>query len=543
MHRGRRRGRPLDVLGCGTGWRDMNGHIEQQAWSSLGLQESPGRAFITYAYEDQADVDRIQSAIEAVGIEVWRDVHHHWPGEDWKLRVGKAISDGALTVVACFSDSSAARDHTYRCEELDLAIEQLRKRPPDRRWFIPVRLSNCAVPPYEIGAGRTLDSLPRIDLFDENWDGGIARLVAGVVRSFPDTVIARDVTPQRLTEPLANAELRSQPLRTTSSTVATVKETILRPERRIELHDLIVREVRAIHDALADPDRFPAEHACVTDDVAGLRFLVQQSHQYGAVLATIIPVLVAFAAWRETDEQSKLLGEAMERIANVTNQWGGKTALVEMRRYPALVATYACGLAAVRRENYESLRAVIEARFRDMNRTVPLIAAINPSQVFGTASVLAQALALESAEERNATDDELSALLRGQGPRSHAPVSDHLCALLRPHLDDLVPDDETYTETFDRLEVLLAAAAEDAAIQLRNSEPKHFAPGAWIGSWAWHSPWGTAPEDDLVHREVKYAGVAWPPLGGGLCGGSLERAERALESVVEQSQRVRTQSW
>jgi hypothetical protein len=324
--------------------------------------------------------------------------------------------------------------------------------------------------------------------------------------------------------------------------VATVKETILRPERRIELHDLIVRELRGIHDELADPDCFPTEHACATDDVAGLRFLVQQSHHYGAVLTPIIPVLVAFAAWRDTDEQSKLLGEAIERIANVTNKWGGKTALVEMRRYPALIATYACGLAAVRRENYESLRAVIEARFREMNRTVPLIAAINPSQVFGTASVVGQALALESAESRNATDDELSALLLGQGPRSHAPVSNHLYALLRPHLDDLVPDDETYTETFDRLEVLLAAAAEDAAIQLRNDEPKYFAPGAWIGAWTWRSPWDTAPQDDLVRRDLKYAGAAWPPLGGGLWGGSVERAERALESLVEQSQRARTRS-
>jgi TIR domain len=521
----------------------MNGHFEQQAWTTVGSRESPARVFISYVREDQSDVDRIQSAIEAAGIEVWRDVKDHWPGEDWKLRIGKGISDGALTVVACFSDRSAAGDYMHQHEELDLTIRQLRKRPPDRRWFIPVRLSNCALPPYEIGAGRTLDSLRRIDLFDEHWDGGIARLVAGVVRSFPDTAIAREVTPQPFIEPLPDAESRSQPLRATSSTVATVKETILRPERRIELHDLIVREVRGIHDALADPNRFPADQACVTEDVAGLRFLVQQSHQYEAVLAPIIPVLVAFAAWRDTDEQSKLLGEAVERIANVTNQWEGKTALVAMRRYPALIATYACGLAAVRRENYESLRAVIEARFREMNRTVPLIAAINPSQVFGTANVVAQVLALESAEERNATDDELSALLRGQGPRSHAPVSDHLCALLRPHLDDLVPDDETYTETFDRLEVLLAAAAEDAAIQLGNSEPKYFAPGAWIGSWAWRSPWGTTPEDDLVHRDLRYAGVAWPPLGGGLCGGSLERAERALESVVEQSQRVRTQSW
>ena len=521
----------------------MNGHIGQRAWTSFGSQESTGRAFISYVHEDQSDVDRIESALEAAGVEVWRDIKDRWPGEEWKLRIGEAISDGALTVVGCFSNRSAAHDHTYQREELNFAIGQLRKEPRDRARFIPVRLSNCALPPYEVGAGRTLDALPRIDLFDEHWDDGIARLVAQVVRTVPHTPIAQHVTPpQPLVAPAASAALRSQPLQATSSAVATVKETILRPERRIELHDLIIRELREIHNALADPDRFPADHACVTEDVAGLHFLVQQAHQYQAVLEPIIPVLVAFAAWRDTDEQSKLLGEAIERLANLTNQWGGKTALVEMRRYPALIATYACGLAAVRRENYESLRAVSDARFREMNRTVPLIAAINPSQVFGTANVVAQALALESAEQRDATDDELNALLRGQGPRSHAPVSDHLCALLRPHLDDLVPDDETYTETFDRLEVLLAAAAEDAAIQLRNDDPKYFSPGAWIGSWAWRSPWGTAPEDDLVHRDLKYAGVTWPPLGGGLCGGSLERAERALESLAEQSQRVRTRS-
>jgi hypothetical protein len=61
-------------------------------------------------------------------------------------------------------------------EELLLAVDELRLRPRDRRWFLPVSFGAGVVPAHPIGAGETLLDLHHIDLA-EDWDRGIAKLM------------------------------------------------------------------------------------------------------------------------------------------------------------------------------------------------------------------------------------------------------------------------------------------------------------------------------------------------------------------------------
>lgn len=103
-------------------------------------------------------------------------------GEDWRDKIRHAITDGALVFIACFSLQSLARSKSYWSEELVLAIEQLRLRRPDLPWLIPVRLEQCNIPDFDLGAGRTLSSLQRIDLFGEQFNDAGLRLVATVQR-------------------------------------------------------------------------------------------------------------------------------------------------------------------------------------------------------------------------------------------------------------------------------------------------------------------------------------------------------------------------
>jgi hypothetical protein len=143
----------------------------------------PEYAFLSYVRQDAPDVDRIQRILEAAGVRVWRDTANLWPGEDWGLKIRQAISADSLVFVACFSDNVRGRTTSYQNEELLLAIDQFRRRQPDQPWLIPVRLSDCPLPHYDLGAGRTWDSLQRVDLFGDRWDEGVARLVAAVVRA------------------------------------------------------------------------------------------------------------------------------------------------------------------------------------------------------------------------------------------------------------------------------------------------------------------------------------------------------------------------
>ena len=124
----------------------------------------------------------MQLTLEEAGIPVWRDTANLWPGEDWRTKIRRAITDNALAFIACFSQRSVARDRSYQNEELVLAIEQLRQRNPDDPWLIPVRFDDCDIPDRDIGGGRTLGSIQRADLFGDTSHEATARLATAIRR-------------------------------------------------------------------------------------------------------------------------------------------------------------------------------------------------------------------------------------------------------------------------------------------------------------------------------------------------------------------------
>jgi hypothetical protein len=145
-------------------------------------QELRGHVFISYVREDSADVDQLQQVLQTAGVRVWRDTADLWPGEDWRVKIRRAITDDALVFLACFSRRGLARKRSYQNEELALAIDQLRLRSPSEPWLIPVRFDDCEIPDIDIGGGRTLGSIQRADLFGERIDDGFARLSGAVLR-------------------------------------------------------------------------------------------------------------------------------------------------------------------------------------------------------------------------------------------------------------------------------------------------------------------------------------------------------------------------
>lgn len=142
----------------------------------------PGHVFLSYVREDTARVDRLQGSLEDAGIRVWRDTADLWPGEDWRAKIRRAITDDALVFLACFSHNSLNRKVSYQNEELTLAIEQMRRRRPDDPWLIPVRFDECDIPEWDIGGGRTLASVQRVDLFGNGVSKSFERLVAAILR-------------------------------------------------------------------------------------------------------------------------------------------------------------------------------------------------------------------------------------------------------------------------------------------------------------------------------------------------------------------------
>jgi len=155
---------------------------EEMRPDSQGRASPIGLVFISYVHEDSLEVNRLQRALEAAGIRVWLDTADLWPGENWQTKIKQAITDHALVFLACFSRKSLARKKSYQNQELNLAIDQIRLRPPDEPWLIPVRFDDCDIPDFYIGGDRSLASIQRTDLFGDGFDRNIARLIEAIKR-------------------------------------------------------------------------------------------------------------------------------------------------------------------------------------------------------------------------------------------------------------------------------------------------------------------------------------------------------------------------
>ncbi len=135
--------------------------------------------FISYVREDSAMVERLAKDLRQYGVEVWLDRSRLRPGERWQQAIRRAIRDGT-SFVACFSNAYTDRQRSYMNEELTQAIEELRQRPTERIWFIPVLLSETIVPDRSIGGGETLRDLNWVSLY-EDWERGVQQILDAVL--------------------------------------------------------------------------------------------------------------------------------------------------------------------------------------------------------------------------------------------------------------------------------------------------------------------------------------------------------------------------
>ena len=102
-------------------------------------------AFISYVRENKNVVDRLATGLKSRGVTIWLDRNDIQPGTRWKQAIKDAIRNGEF-FLACFSKEFNARKRTHMNEELTLAIDELKLRPAEKTWFIPILLNETTVP-------------------------------------------------------------------------------------------------------------------------------------------------------------------------------------------------------------------------------------------------------------------------------------------------------------------------------------------------------------------------------------------------------------
>lgn len=131
--------------------------------------------FISSVSENRDTVARLEADLHAAGITTWSYTKDLRPGAWWKDEIRAAIRGGGF-FIACFSAESVSRDRSGMNDELWLAMDELRQRPANRTWFIPVKLSPCEIPDQEIGGGKTLRDIHFLELYPD-WDRAVAILI------------------------------------------------------------------------------------------------------------------------------------------------------------------------------------------------------------------------------------------------------------------------------------------------------------------------------------------------------------------------------
>jgi hypothetical protein len=100
------------------------------------------------------------------GYDVWYDEDIN-PGQDWQFEIRKAMRQSDVVLI-CFSAQSQSRYKSGIYPEALDAIKRYREYDPGSIFLIPVRLSDCDIPPIEIDGTRTLDRIQYVDLFPES---------------------------------------------------------------------------------------------------------------------------------------------------------------------------------------------------------------------------------------------------------------------------------------------------------------------------------------------------------------------------------------
>jgi hypothetical protein len=208
------------------------------------------------------------------------------------------------------------------------------------------------------------------------------------------------------------------------------------------------------------------------------------------LLADLLHAEVLMGRW-STAAMRDSLTLAPKRLSDGAGEGGGNTGLLALQWYPALLLSYAGGVAAVSAESYGSLVALMHARVGTSRGDKRLV---------------------EAATSGLGDLRQHFKVLPGHD-RQYVPFSEYLHDRLKAVLDEALCVGSEYDRAFDMFEILYA-------IEFYHQADRGWGP---VGRFGYMVARGdTNPLGELI-SEAEGAGAAWPPLVAGICGGSPEK--------------------
>ncbi|WP_194915353.1 SIR2 family protein [Catenulispora rubra] len=296
--------------------------------------------------------------------------------------------------------------------------------------------------------------------------------------------------------------------------VARLKKAITTRDR-IEIYDTVDRATTKVSDSVSDLERHPVWVGSGTNEPTATAFGMSMRN-YRAEADTLLHLL-ATGAFFDDGTFDHIWVRPVVRLAQARkpSQGASLDEMEKLRHYPALLAAYTAGVAAVLARREELLAGLLlTPLYTNPNRYN------DPSQ--SAAMFLNPALMLEASVLINPAT-QLNGI--GQYPQSHQVRAD-----VREPLRGIEPDDDAYQAACSRFEILASMLSNDAWGQA-GEEPGTRYP--WLGEYVLDSGWRA--QRGLVARIGEEISENWPLVRAGAFGGDVERARAALAGVTRWS--------
>ncbi|NOQ61983.1 TIR domain-containing protein [Mycolicibacterium fortuitum] len=495
-------------------------------------------AFISYVHEDSEHVNKLCTLLNAASIPYWRDRADLGPGDMWKVKIREAISSGSLAFLACFSTTSTGKPKSYQNEEITLAAEEFRLRPPGRTWLIPIRFDDCEIPQWDLGGGRTLRDINYIDLFGNNYAENVVKLIEATKKAMGLAGVDAAIVRTAVNE--AAVSERPALLR------RLTKDMIRDPSREIELDELITQEISTMLAGMRDTERFRQSFLAAANNERIIE-IAETAIDYWRLVEPFCASLQVAARWGSPESLSPWIKGIRALAAESLKIGGAYEALDALRYLPALFTVTVAAMAASGQDRWDNFRALIVNNTvtnpRLQGKRVAIIETVSPYRPFDSGTEIAAHILARSVN----TNEDLSTALTGfdkKYGKFHTPVAEWLFAILKSTFEDQFPDDAAYEVAFDYTEIALGVVNEDLG-SMRDSEtggPSYFR-NAWFGRSTWrYANHHCEPVKDFAN-EQQLRGENWEPLRAGLFGGSMARAGDATKKYDQTFKELANRHW
>jgi hypothetical protein len=277
----------------------------------------------------------------------------------------------------------------------------------------------------------------------------------------------------------------------TKIAVTLTKKYLSETKYRIQLHDLLMREVDRIAVEVVS-EKYPVNGSFTENDCAK-RILA-----FDVLSETATHVLATGCFWDKDGQYMDIWLRAIVRVANARKDWSGSGWMLNLGRHPARLLLYTAGIAFAARNDYAAVRTLLTGvRVREYNYNEDM------------------ELAFALAGDRDAFEPFK---MLPDFDRRHIPVSDHVYDVLQAAFSEILPDKTEYQDAFDTFEVLQSFHSADMY--------KRAIPGAFMYRYT-RTPKSSPLLQLLADVEDKKEQSAF--LRAGFCDGNMTRFREAAD--------------